>query len=120
ISYYNFRMMRYLSEGWKAYSFEAHLRSLPCNPISHFLLQKWLEIPWPALMVMSPDRKYELLNGELARFWYVADYKHCDELVALMGHELGISTSPERLNTQEDWLKRVEWQPLTADDLSSR
>jgi len=118
LSYYNFRMMRYLSQGWKPYSFELHLRSLPCDPISHFLLETWLEIPWPTLMVMSPDRKYEILNKELGRFWYVADYTHCDELIDLMGRELGIPTKSERLNTQEQWIKKTSWRPLSPNDLS--
>ena len=118
ISYYNYRMMRYLSLGWKPYSFETHLRSLPSDPITHFLLERWLEIPWPALMIMSPARKYQLLNHELRRFWYVADYGHCDELTAMMGAELGISTVPERLNTQEEWTSKVNWRPLTTDDLT--
>ena len=118
ISYYNYRMMRYLSLGWKPYSFETHLRSLPSDPMSHFLLERWLEVPWPAQMVMSPERKYQLLNRELRRFWYVADFRHCDELTAKMARELGISTRPERLNTQEEWAKKVDWRPLTTDDLT--
>lgn len=118
ISYYNYRMMRYLSLGWRPYSFALHLRSLRSDPISHFLLERWLEIPWPALMVMSPERKFDLLNTELSRFWYVADYKYCDELVELMGRELGVSTRPERLNTEEEWSKKVEWRPLTSEDLT--
>lgn len=118
ISYYNYRMMRYLSLGWKPYSFETHLRSLRSDPMSHFLLERWLEIPWPVLMLMSPEHKYRLLNEELRRFWYVADYRHCDELTAAMAVELGISTKPERLNTQEEWTKKVDWRPVTANDLS--
>lgn len=118
VSYYNYRIMRYLSQGWNSYGFELHLRSLPCDPISHFLLQRWLEIPWPTLMAMSPDRKYDLLNQELSRFWYVADYKYCDELIELMARKLGIPTKAELRNTKEEWTKKVEWRPLSADDLS--
>lgn len=118
ISYYNYRMMRYLSLGWRPYSFDLHLRSLQNDPMSHFLLERWLEIPWPVLMVMSPERKYQLLNEELRRFWYVADYRYCNELTAKIAAELEISTTPERFNTQEDWTQKVDWRPLTTDDLT--
>jgi hypothetical protein len=112
LSYYNFRMMRYIREGWRPYSFEVHLRSLPCDPICHFLLSRWLELPWLQLLAMSPERKYELLNETLSRFWYVADYSYCDRLVELLSEDLGVPAKAERQNTRESWENRVAWTPL--------
>ena len=119
LSYYNFRMMRYIAEGKKPYSFELHLRSQPADMISHFILSRWCEIPWANLLAMSSEAKYERLNRELASFWYVADYSKCDELIGLISAKLGIPATATRANTKENWLKRVDWQPLTAADLSA-
>ncbi len=118
LSYYNFRMMRYIADGKKPYSFELHLRSQPANMISHFILSRWCEIPWATLLTMSSEAKYERLNRELASFWYVADYSKCDELSGLISAKLDIPAIATRANTKENWLKRVDWQPLTASDLS--
>lgn len=118
LSYYNFRMMRYIAQGWKPYSFDLHLRSLPHDPISHFLLASWLEISWLELLAMAPERKYELLNRQLAQFWYVADYSRCDELIALLGEGLGVPAVAERVNTQKGWTERVDWRPLSRRDLA--
>lgn len=112
LSYYNFRMMRYIREGWRPYSFEVHVRSLPCDPISHFLLSRWLELPWARLLLLSPEQKYKLLNETLSRFWYVADYSYCDRLVELLSEDLGVPAKAERQNTRESWVNRVDWKPL--------
>lgn len=119
LSYYNFRMMRYLTQGWEPYSFDLHVRSQPHDPICHFLLSRWLELPWAQLLMMSPERKYDLVNEALSNFWYVADYTYCDELVALMSGDLGIEPKPERFNTQEAWQKRTNWRPIARNDLTA-
>lgn len=119
LSYFNYRMMRYASLGLKGYSFDVHVRSQPEDPIAHFLLSRWLEIPWLTLMRMPAQRKLELLNETLAGFWFVGDISDCDELCGRMSAELGISTQVERSNTKEQWQQKVAWQPLTRTDLTS-
>lgn len=119
LSYYNFRSMRYRRMGLGHYSFNTHLRSQPDDPITHFLLSTWLEKSWPELLFMSAERKYELLNQALSRFWFVGDYQFCDEICRKMSSELGISTEIKRANTKEQWQEQTSWQPLSKDDLTS-
>lgn len=71
ISFYNWQMMDNLAKGLGTYSFDWHLRALPRDFIAHFLLSRWLEIPWRRLMVMTDAQKYEILNRALADFWFV-------------------------------------------------
>jgi len=120
LSYYNFRMMRYRHQGLNPYSFETHLLSQPDDPMSHFLLSRWLEIPWPRLLTMPPAVKYDLINESLARFWFVADYRQCDALSRQMSTDLGISTQVERANTKEIWQSVVTWRPITREDLTPK
>jgi hypothetical protein len=120
ISYYNYRMMRYLDSGWRTYSFDTHLRSQPDDAITDFILSRWLEIPWRKLLSIGPVEKWRLVNSELSKFWYVADYTTCDELCTLISREIGISETFERANTTANWLERVQWKPLTAEDLTPK
>jgi hypothetical protein len=105
LSYYNFRMMRYIERGWRPHSFELHLKSQPHDPITHFL---------------SPQKKYNLVNRALSKFWFVADLSKCDELIALMSRDLAIPETAERCNTSELWTARTHWQPLTRDDIAPK
>lgn len=120
ISYYNYRMMRYIAQGWRPYSFDVHLKSLPSDPICHFILASWCEISWTRLLAMCPKQKYDTINRELTNFWYVGDYTDCDDLVRLIGSEIGVPPVAERVNTQKLWMKQVSWQPLTIDELPPR
>ena len=68
VSLYNWQMMDHLAKGWGTYSFELHLQALPRNFIAHFLLSRWLEIPWSRLMLMGDERKLGILNRMPCRF----------------------------------------------------
>ncbi len=119
VSSYNYWMMHHLAMGRGTYSFGLYMRSLPRDRIAHFLLSHWLEIPWPVLIVMATERKYELLNNMLANFWFVGAYTDCDRLIAAIAPELGVPVAAKHENTLGQWRKRVEWQALTVADLSA-
>jgi hypothetical protein len=57
LSLYNYRMMNHLAKGLGTYPFAVHLRAQPRDFIARWLLNRWLEIPWPRLMAMSDDDK---------------------------------------------------------------
>jgi hypothetical protein len=120
ISYYNYRMMRYLSLGLKTYDFYTHLKSQRQDAITHFLLSTWLELSMAKLLTMEPAQKLALVQQSFARFWFVGDYSRCDELCRELSAELGISQEVRRQNTREQWQERVSWKPLTAIDLDAR
>jgi tetratricopeptide (TPR) repeat protein len=97
-----------------------HLKTLPRNFIAHRLLARWLEIPWPALMAMTEQQKYAVLNRALSQFWFVGSYTDCDVLITAMARDLAVPVTARRRNTAAEWEKRVAWQPLKAAELSPR
>jgi hypothetical protein len=119
ISHYNFRMMRYLARGRHSYSFELDYRARRKNFISHYILRNFLEMPWHRLARLADDEKYDIVNAFLARFWYVADFSRCDELIAALAATLEIPERASPQNTEAEWAKRVKWRPFTMSDLSS-
>lgn len=118
VSLYNYRVMKYLARGSDSYDFRLHLRSQPRNFITHFLLWRWLEIPWPVLMTMSDTRKFALVNAALARFWFVGDYQRCDELIAAIAPDLDIPPQAPRRNISSRKGRKMGWEPLLVEKLS--
>ena len=118
ISYYNFRMMRYLSQGLHPYSFELAYRATQRNFITHYILRNFLELPWSRRARFSDDEKYDIVNAFLATFWYVGDYRLCDDLVAALAMKLGIPGRAAARNTRVEWQRRVRWKPLEVEDFS--
>lgn len=118
VSYYNFRMMRYLSEGLHPYSFELSYAATQRNFITHYILRNFLELPWSRRARLSDDEKYDLVNAFLATFWYVGDYRLCDDLIAALAVKLGIPGRAAPRNTRAEWEHHVRWKTLEVDDLS--
>ena len=119
VSYYNFRMMRYLSAGLHPYSFTLAYMATQRNFITHYILRNFLELSWPRLARLSDDEKYDIVNAFLARFWFVGDYRLCDDLIAALGATLAIPSCAAATNTCAEWQRRVRWIRLEADDLSA-
>jgi hypothetical protein len=119
VSYYNFRMMRYLSVGLHPYSFSLAYRATQRNFITHYILRNFLELPWSRLARFSDDEKYGIVNAFLARFWFVGDYRLCNDLIAALAAPLEIPGRASAINTCAEWERRVRWSRLEADDLSS-
>jgi hypothetical protein len=118
LSLYNYRMMNHLAKGLGTYSFAVHLGAQPRDFIAHWLLARWLEIPWLRLMGMSEEDKYRLLNRALGRFWFVGDYTDCDRVIAAIAPDLEVAAVARPRNTARQWHKQIKWQPLTEAALS--
>ena len=118
LSLYNHRMMVHLTKGLGTYSFDLHLKAQPRDFIAHRFLARWLEIPWPVLMVMTDRQKYAVMNRALSQFWFVGSHTDCDRLIADLSRDLGVPEAARRRNTAAEWEKRVDWQPLKAAELS--
>jgi len=118
LSLYNYRMMNHLAKGLGTYPFAVHLRAQPRDFIAHWLLARWLEIPWPRLMVMSDDAKYRLLNRALGQFWFVGDYTDCDRVVAAIAPDLAVPAIAQPRNTARQWHRQIKWEPLTEAAMS--
>ena len=111
-------MMNHLAKGLGTYGFAVHLRAQPRDFIAHWLLARWLEIPWPRLMTMSDDDKYRLLNRALGQFWFVGDYTDCDRVIAGIAPDLEVPAIARPRNTARQWHKQIKWKPLTEATLS--
>jgi hypothetical protein len=118
VSYYNFRMMLYMSNGWQPYGFDLAYGATQRNFITHYILRNFLELPWSRIVNLTDDEKYELVNAFLASFWYVGDYRLCDDFLAAIGARLGIATEAIPRNTRSEWECRAAWRSLDLDDLS--
>ncbi|MGD9805574.1 MAG: sulfotransferase family 2 domain-containing protein [Hyphomicrobiaceae bacterium] len=119
LSWYNFRMMRYISAGHSPYSFRLFLRSMPVDPVAHFLLERWLELPWLRIAAQSAADKIHLLNSALEQFDIVADITRIDEVLAWHSEALGIPQQAVRENEAQSLAKRTGWRPVSLSDLRS-
>ena len=119
ISLYNFRMMNRLRRGWPAYDFDAYLRAAPRDMIAHFLLSRWLELPEAALLTMPRARKFDLLNRELERFWFVGAYTDGDRLIEQVAAAVGVPPQARKRNATSQWSRRVDWRPLRYKELGA-
>jgi hypothetical protein len=120
ISHYNYRMMRYISQGLQPYSFETAYGATQRNFITNYILSSFLEFSWPRIASLSDQDKYDLANAFLASFWFVGDYSHCDDLITALSGRLGIAPEAPRRNTQAEWECRVNWnwEPLALEGLT--
>ncbi len=118
VSLYNWQMMDHLAKGLGTYSFELHLQALPRNFIAHFLLSRWLEIPWSRLMLMGDERKLGILDRMLAGFWFVGAHTDCDRLVESIGPELGVPPLARPRNTSAELQGQTGWRLVSVDTLS--
>jgi hypothetical protein len=117
LSYYNFRMMRYLSRGFHPYSFDVAYRAMQRNFITHYILRHFLEMSWARVAALGDEDKYDIVNAFLSKFWYVADYRQCDDLVGTVGARLGIDGRAMPKNTQAQWERHVRWKSIELGDL---
>ncbi len=117
VSYYNFRMSRYIRQGLAPYSFETAYGAAQRNFITHFILRNFLELPWPRLLVMGETEKWRRVTRFLGTFWFVGDYRRCSELISAMAPNLGVPCWAVPQNQSHGHASDV-WQPLRVSDLS--
>jgi hypothetical protein len=118
LSWYNFRMMRYISAGLSPYSFRLFLRSMPVDPVTHFLLEYWHELPWLRIASLGPIEKRQLLDSTLDQFDAIVDISKTDQLIAWHSRALGIPQRAARANDSENLARQTGWQPIRLADLS--
>lgn len=113
LSHYNYRMQRYTDDGQNVIPFELWYRSRPCNPITEFLLQRYLEISAARFRLMSDASRLEIAAELLDSFWFVGRHTQCGELITRIAEEHGLSPHFERVNTTRAYF-------VSIDDLSAR
>lgn len=115
VSYYNYRMTRYISEGLQPYGVEVAYGAMQRNFITHYILRNFLELTWTQIASLSDQDKYDLANAFLSTFWFVGDYQLCDDFLASLGDRLGISADAQPYNTLTELARGAGWTPLTLD-----
>lgn len=115
VSYYNYRMTRYISEGLQPYSVEVAYGAMRRNFLTHYILNNFLELSWLEIAQLSDQDKYDLVNAFLSTFWFVGDYTLCNTFLAGLGDRLGISPHARPCNKLEDLSRGAGWTPLTLD-----
>lgn len=120
LSWYNFRVMRYMLKGQKPHSFSLFMRSMRTNPVSHFLLERWVELPWVRMSRMTDDMKAAALDKTLKTFDYVVDISETDILIASLSAQIGIADTAPRRNTAEQIQQKTGWELIGLDDLSEQ
>ena len=120
LSWYNFRVMRYMMKGQKPHSFSLFMRSMRMNPVAHFLLERWVELPWVRMSRMTDDMKAAALDKALKTFDYVVDISETDILIASLSAQIGIADCAPRRNTAEQIQQKTGWELIGLDDLSEQ
>jgi len=115
VSYYNYRMTRYISEGLQPYGVEVAYGAMQRNFITHYILKNFLELTWTQIACLSDQDKYDLANAFLSTFWFVGDYQLCDEFIGVLGEQLGVSANARPHNTLTELARGAGWTPLTLD-----
>ncbi len=118
VSHYNFRMMRYISQGLQPYSPEIAYHSRQRNYVTHFILRTFAEMSWPRLISLSTAEKYAEADRFLSECFFVGDHTRCDELITKLAPDLGIPAAAEAKNSSQQWLQCVDWAPLKISDFS--
>ena len=115
VSYYNYRMTRYINQGLQPYGIDVAYGAMRRNFITHYILNNFLELSWMQIASLSDQDKYDLANAFLSMFWFVGDYTLCDDLLSVLGGRLGISANARPHNTLADLARGAGWTPLTLD-----
>lgn len=120
LSWYNFRIMRYLIKGHKPYSFSLFMRAMRMNPVAHFLLTRWAELPLAPMALMPNEKKASILDGIFASLDHVVDISETDTLIASLSRQIGIRDRAPRHNTAEEKQRLTGWKVIGLDDLSEQ
>ncbi|HML91441.1 hypothetical protein [Methyloceanibacter sp.] len=115
VSYYNYRMTRYINEGLQPYGVEVAYGAMRRNFITHYILENFLELSWVQIASLSDQDKYELANAFLSMFWFVGDYTLCDDFLSVLGERIGIPANAQPHNMLADLARGAGWTPLTLD-----
>lgn len=91
LSFYNYRLGRHYERGEKRPpAFPAWYRSQRKNPAARFLLTRYFEVGYPAILGLSSRAQLAFLNRELARFHFVGDLRLTRDMIAEAARTLGV------------------------------
>ena len=118
ISWYNFRSMRDIHRGFGVVPLDVAMDALPSNPMASFLLNRWCEYSWFDLAGKSLDQRKAILDEKLGEIDLITDIGATGMVFDLMAKTFDLPRREPKKNTLESWMRRVDWQPITKEDLS--
>jgi hypothetical protein len=116
ISLYNYRQQRYREAGQRQIPFELWYNSRPYNPLTEFLLLRYLEMsPW-RLRCMSPSAVFDTASELLDAFWHVGTHSRCGDLIHRLSEEYGCHDNFTTENVTRERLVTFEVVPPHVQD----
>jgi hypothetical protein len=98
VSFYNHRNRGAARVGRGPVSLDTYAKSLPKNPISRFLLTRYLGIGYPKILTYDSWQRFEAVDAMLSDFWFVGSWLHASELLTRLSAELNIPDNIEVKN----------------------
>jgi hypothetical protein len=98
LSWYNYRMTRYRSQGRAIPPFEAWYETQGRNPVTRHLFTRHLNWSTPRFLATPVGRLATEATAVLDGFWFVASYRRVDDLLAAVAAHFGTSVTPRHVN----------------------
>ena len=90
VSMYNFLQTAAERHRVKGWSFEKWYGTIKRNRISRFYLKNYYHLSSTKLRFMSERNRFDFMSEHFDKFWFVGDYRNCDNVVARIAEELGV------------------------------
>lgn len=110
VSIYNFRERQSSAKGLRPVPFDHFRRTLPKNPVTRFLLLRYLGIGYPLILALDSRKRLEIVEKALSAFWFVGSWRHADRLTAELSRRFGIPEQAKARNVSPEG-------SLSPDDL---
>jgi hypothetical protein len=92
VSMYNFFQKNPVIYGVAGLSFEKWYARSKHNSVSRFYLKAYFGLNSASMRLMSQRRRFEFLSERFERFWFVGDYRNCDEVIGTVAADLDIAS----------------------------
>ncbi|MTI00047.1 hypothetical protein [Roseibium sp. RKSG952] len=121
VSFYNYRWSRYVNDqGPKPPQFEKWYSTQRKNPISRFILNRYLDYGVPLIYGLSSQARLDIIEDRLKDFHFVGSYKLTDKMIRGISEELGIpSRSVSQNVTPHRKIMIQDIDPVLRDRIES-
>jgi len=74
----------------KGMSFETWYGTIKRNRISRFYLKNYFRTISTRMRLLSERNRFDFLSEHFETFWFVGDYRNCDDVAARIAQEVGV------------------------------
>ncbi|CAM5766926.1 hypothetical protein LMIY3S_01985 [Labrys miyagiensis] len=109
VSMYNFLQTAPERHGVKGWSFDKWYGTIKRNRISRFYLKHYYRVPSTKMRFLTERNRFDFLSDHFQNFWFVGDYRNCDDVVARIAAEIDVPFEKlPRVNAASDNSFRVQ------------